>query len=89
MGKLKKIKENIVSITIIFVLSGNVHVIYAKDKHDRSSGNSYTGESLFRNASFIMDFSYIYRNAADGEISSYEIPTFAAPGVIEYPQSGL
>ena len=86
MGKLKKINMCIVSIAIIFGLSGYVE---AKDKYDRSSGASYTGESLFRNASFIMDFSYIYRNVTDDEMSSSQIPTFIAPGVIEYPKSGL
>ncbi|MCL1832881.1 MAG: hypothetical protein FWG49_00105 [Leptospirales bacterium] len=36
-----------------------------------------------------MDFSYIHRNVTDDEMNSSQIPTFAAPGVIEHPQSGF
>jgi len=75
-----------VYVTAIFGLS---EYVQARDQYDRSSGNSYTWESLFRNASFIMNFSYIYRNISDDEMSVLQIPTFLAPDVIQYPKSGL
>jgi len=86
MGKLKKIYVCVVYVAIILGLS---EYVYAKDKYDRSSGDSYIGESLFKSASLIMDFSYMYRNITDDEMNSSQIPTFAAPGVTEYPKSEL
>ena len=67
MRKFKKVYIYIACITIILGLSEYIQV---KDKFDKSSGDSYTGESLFKNASLVMDFSYLYRNVTDDQMNS-------------------
>jgi hypothetical protein len=88
MKQLKK-KQFVFNTVVFLILIGLSTNAQSGDKQDTYSGNSFTGESLFKNASFIMDFSYIYRNVTDEQLSSFQVPMFVEPSTIKYPNGGL
>lgn len=86
--KLLKIKKVNMTLILIIALVNTVGA-QSPDMYRTNASGSYTGETLFSNASFIMDFTCIYRNVTDEEMSSYEIPMFIMPETIQYTPSTL
>lgn len=74
----REICNLIISVFILVMVSTGA--AQTSDGQDVSSGPTFLGESLLRNASFIMDFSYIFRNVTDDELNTYQIPFFVDPG---------